>query len=189
MCDDLQLLLLRPFRVLILFASRHLGLSPSQIGLAFGIGAVGGLVGAALAAPLARRIGTGITVAVGSVVFSAPFVFLPLISGSTAAKCAALASVQFVSSAGIMLFDINLNSVQTAVITDELRSRVTGVFGTINYGIRPLGAAIGGGLAQFIGLGPVIVISAVGGSLAFLWLLRTPVLRVRRVDDLEAVEA
>lgn len=103
--------------------------------------------------------------------------------------CGLLASVQFVSSAGVMLFDINLNSVQTAVIPDGMRSRVTGVFGTINYGIRPLGAAIGGGLAQLVGLGPVIAISAVGGSLAFLWLLGTPVLRVREVDDLDPAEA
>ena len=177
------------FAVLILFASRHLGLSPGAIGLAFGVGAVGGLLGATLAAPLARRIGTGVTIAVGSVAFSAPFLFLPLISGSTVTKCAALASVQFVSSAGVMLFDINLNSVQTAVIPDGMRSRVTGVFGTINYGIRPLGAAIGGGLAQLVGLGPVIAISAVGGSLAFLWLLGTPVLRVQEVDDLDPAEA
>lgn len=174
------------FSVLILFASRSLGLSPGEIGLAFGIGATGGLLGAALAGRLARRIGTGRAVVLGSIAFSLPFLALPLASGSTLTKCATLAAVQFVSAAGVMLFDVNLNSVQTAVIPDQMRSRVTGVFGTINYGVRPVGAALGGFLADRIGIGPVIVIAAIGGSLAFLWLLRTPVLNVRRVDDLQA---
>lgn len=177
------------FGVLILFASRDLGLSPGAIGLAFGIGAIGGLLGAVVAGPLSRRFGIGTTIALGTVLFSAPFLLLPLTSGSTVAKIAALASVQFVSAAGVMLFDINLNSVQTAVIPDRMRSRVTGVFGTINYGVRPLGAAAGGFAAQFVGIGPVIVIAAIGGSLAVLWLMRSPVLRVRRIEELSAVES
>ena len=170
--------------VLILFASRYLGLSPASIGLAVGIGAVGGLLGAAGAAPLARRIGTGRTIAIGAVAFAAPFVFLPLASGSTVTKIATLAAVQFVSTTGVMMFDINLNAVQTAVIPDRMRSRITGVFGTINYGVRPLGAAFGGLLAQLIGVGSVIVIAAVGGSLACFWLVGSPVLNVKKVDDL-----
>lgn len=174
--------------VLILFASRSLGLSPGEIGLAFGIGATGGLLGAALAGRLAHRIGTGKTIVFGSIAFSLPFLALPLASGSTLTKCATLAAVQFVSAAGVMLFDVNLNSVQTAVIPDQMRSRVTGVFGTINYGVRPAAAALGGFMAERIGIGPVIVIAAIGGSLAFLWLLRTPVLEVLRVDDLESTK-
>lgn len=96
-----------------------------------------------LAGKLARRIGTGTAIAIGAVAFSAPFLFLPLASGSTVARVATLASIQFVSTAGVMLFDINLNAVQTAVIPNRMRSRVTGVFGTINYGVRPIGAALG----------------------------------------------
>lgn len=171
--------------VLVLFASRILSLSPGSIGLAMGIGAVGGLLGAVLAGKLARRVGTGTAIAIGAVAFSAPFLFLPLASGSTVARVATLASIQFVSTAGVMLFDINLNAVQTAVIPNRMRSRVTGVFGTINYGVRPIGAALGGLVAQQIGVATVIVGAAVGGSLAFLWLVRSPIISIRSVGDLD----
>lgn len=174
--------------VLVLFASRYMGLAPGSIGLAVGIGAVGGLLGAVVAGPLARRIGTGHTIAIGAIAFSAPFVFLPLASGTTVAKIATLASVQFVSTAGVMMFDINLNAVQTAVIPDRMRSRVIGVFGTINYGIRPLGAVLGGLVAQLIGVGPVIVGAAIGGTFACVWLVGSPVIRIRKIDDLDTID-
>ncbi len=173
--------------VLILFASRSLGLDPAQIGLALGLGAVGGLAGAVLAARVARRVGTGRTAAVGAVLFSAPFAAVPLAGGSTGAKVAVLAGAELVSSIGVMFYDINLNAVQTAVTPDAMRSRVAGAFATVNYGIRPLGAVVGGVAATLVGIGPTLVVAAVGGCLSVLWLVGSPLLAVRRVDDLEPV--
>ena len=49
--------------VVLVFASRTLGLAAGTIGLALGLGAVGGVVGALTAAPVARRIGTGRAIA------------------------------------------------------------------------------------------------------------------------------
>lgn len=173
--------------LLLLFASRALGLSAGLIGLAFGIGATGGLLGAFLASRVARWIGVGWTVVVGSVVFCAPTALVPLAHGPTWAKGGVLAIVEFLASLGIMCFDINLNSLQTAVTPDDMRSRVAGAFSTINYGIRPLGAITGGLLGQYVGVGPTMIIAAIGGSLGFLRLLPSPIPGVRTVDDLEPV--
>jgi MFS family permease len=87
-----------------------------------------------------------------------------------------------------MLFDINLNSVMTTVIEDRMRSRVAGVFGMINYGSRPLGAVAGGLLGGWIGLRPTLAIAAVGGALCCLWLLPSPIPRIRSLDDLAPAE-
>jgi len=174
--------------VLVLYASRTLGLDAAQIGLGLGLGALGGLAGALLAPGLGRRIGTGRTAAVGAVLFSAPFAFLPLAGGATATKVGVLAATEFVSSIGVMLFDVNVNSVQTAVTPDHMRSRVAGAFSTVNYGSRPLGAIIGGLAATFVGIGPTLVAAAVGGCLSVLWLVGSPVLAVRSVGDLDAVD-
>ena len=57
-----------------------------MIGLAFGVGAFGGLAGAVLAAPVARRIGVGPAIAVGGVLFSAPATAMPLAGGPVWAK-------------------------------------------------------------------------------------------------------
>ena len=56
----------------------------------------------------------------------------------------AVAAVEFVSGLGIMLYDINNNSLQAAVTQVSMRSRVSGAYATVNYGIRPIGALLGG---------------------------------------------
>lgn len=175
--------------VVILFASRSLGLNPGQIGLAYGIGAVGGLVGAAGASRLARRLGPGIAAVVGAIVYSAPIALIPFASGPDWLKIGVLAAVEFVSSVGVMLYDININSIQTAVTPDRMRSRSAGAYATVNYGVRPLGALAGGLLGGWVGVPTTLLVAGVGGCLGVLWLVRSPVVRIKRVDDLEAVEA
>ena len=171
--------------LLILFASRELGLGAGSIGLALGIGATGGLLGAVLAGRITRRLGVGVTIAVGAVLFSAPFAALPLADGPLWVRMGVLGLVEFVSAFGVMLLDVPLNALQTAVTPDAVRSRVVGAFSTINYGIRPVGAVLGGFLGEWIGVGTTMVVSAVGGSLAVLWLLGSPILRTRTIDELD----
>jgi predicted MFS family arabinose efflux permease len=64
-----------------------------------------------------------------------------------------------------------------------MRSRVAGVFGMINYGARPLGAVIGGLLGGWLGLRPTLLIAAVGGVLCCLWLLPSPIPRLRTLSS------
>ena len=104
-------------------------------------------------------------------------------------KMAVLAAVEFVGSVGVMLYDININSIQTAVTPDRMRSRSAGAYATVNYGVRPLGALLGGFMADWVGVPTTLVVAGVGGCLGILWLVRSPVVRIRRVEDLDAVEA
>lgn len=171
--------------LLIVFASRDLGLAAGAIGVSLGVGASGGLVGAVFAGRVARWIGTGRTIALGAVIFTTPIAALPLAHGSDLAKAAVLAAVEAVSAFGIMLFDVNLNAVQATVIPDSVRARVQGAFTSINYGARPLGAAVGGLLAGILGTGPTLVIAGLGGALSVAWLFGTPLLTLRSVSDLE----
>ena len=39
-------------------------------------------------------------------------------------------------------------------------------------------------LAGLVGTGPTLVVGGVGGALGVLWLLRSPVISIRAVDDL-----
>lgn len=170
--------------LVVVFASRTLGLAAGTLGLALGVGASGGLLGAVAAARVARWVGTGRTVALGAVLFTLPLAALPLARGSVLAEGALLAGVEAVSAFGVMLLDVNLNAVMAAVIPDAVRARVMGAFTTVNYGVRPLGAAVGGLLAGWVGIGPTLVVGGVGGALAVLWLVGSPLLALRSVDDL-----
>ncbi|MET0416746.1 MAG: MFS transporter [Actinoplanes sp.] len=169
--------------LLILFASRTLGLSGGVIGLALGVGAAGGLAGALLAPRLSRRFGVGRVIVAGAILFPAPIALIAFADGPQWATAAMCALAQAVAGAGVMLLDINLNAVQTAVTADHLRSRVAGVFSTINYGARPLGALTGGLLGGWLGLRPTLFIAGAGGMLCCLWLLRSPIPHVRQIDD------
>jgi len=161
--------------LLILYASRTLGLSDAVIGLALGIGAAGGLVGAVLAPRVARVIGIGRTIMVGAVLFPAPIAVAAAANGTTLTNAIVLSAAELLSSIGVMLFDINQNAVITAVTPDDMRGRTAGAFSTINYGSRPVGAIVGGLLGTAIGLRPTLLVAAVGGTLAVCWLLRSPI--------------
>ena len=120
----------------------------------------------------------------GAILFPAPLALLALAGGPTWAAATVLAVVEFVSALGVMCFDVNLNSLQTSVIPDEVRSRVAGAFSTINYGIRPLGAVAGGLLGTYVGVRETLVLGAIGGTSSILWLLPSPIPSVRSLEEL-----
>ena len=66
----------------MLYATRELGVSAGTLGLVLGAGAVGGLLGSVIAAPMSRRIGVGPTLVVGYVLFPVSLLLVPLAGGS-----------------------------------------------------------------------------------------------------------
>jgi MFS family permease len=167
----------------VLFASRTLGLSAGLIGLTLGIGAVGAVVGAVVAPRLGRRFGLGPIIVVGCLLFAAPFLLIPLASGSTVAKVAILSVAELISGFGVMLFDTNSNSLTALAVPQRLRSRLSGVSRFFNYGTRPAGALLGGALAGVIGLRPTLALAAVGAVLSVVWLLASPVAGTREMNE------
>ncbi|WP_427894278.1 MFS transporter [Kribbella sp. GL6] len=171
--------------LLVLFASRILGLSAGVIGLAFGIGASGGLLGAVSASPLSRRFGAGPVIAFGAIVFPTSIAIAALANGPLWVKAVALAAAEFVGAFAVMCFDVPLNALQAVVCHDHMRSRVAGAFSSINYGIRPLGAVAGGFLGTWIGVRETLLVSAAGGLLSVVWLIGSPIIRTRELTGLE----
>jgi MFS family permease len=170
----------------ILYATRELGVRPGTLGLVLGAGAVGGVLGALVAGRLGRRIGLGPAFIVGQILFPLPLLLVPLASGSKPVILAMLFAAEFFSGLGVMILDINAGSMMTALTPHALRSRSTGAFRFVNYGIRPLGALAGGGLGATLGLRPALWITTVGALAGVLWLLPSPVPGMRDLPE-EAV--
>jgi predicted MFS family arabinose efflux permease len=170
--------------VLILFATRHLHMTPGQIGLAFSIGAIGGLLGAITAAPIAARIGAGRTIAVGVGLNVLPFAGLAIAGATPDSGTLALAAAEFISAWAIMLFDINNNALRAVVTADDMRGRVSGAYATVNYGSRPIGALLGGWSATAFGVPTTLIIAGAIGTLASSWIIRSPIADVRAITDL-----
>jgi MFS family permease len=169
--------------VLVVFLARELDLSPGAIGAVFSVGAVGALIGAVLAPRVGARIGYGPSVVVGAFVFPAPLVLFALAGGPRPLVYALLVTGEFLSSIGVMLFDVNLNSIQALLTPHRLRARVAGVHRTINYGTRPLGAVLGGVLGEVIGLRPTLLIGALGATLAVFPAFFSPLRTMRELPE------
>jgi MFS family permease len=165
----------------ILYVTRTLDVSPGKLGLVLGAGAVGALAGAAVATPMTRRFGVGPTLVAGCLLFTAPLLLVPVATGSEAVVLAYLFFAEFGSGLGVMLLDISAGSIFAAVIPHRLRSRVSGAYTFVNYGVRVLGALAGGLLGSAIGLRPALWIGAAGALLGVLWLLPSPVPRLREL--------
>jgi predicted MFS family arabinose efflux permease len=170
------------FAVFVLYASRTLGLSAGAIGLILGAASVGALAGALIAPGLGRRLGIGRAVVVGSVLFPAPMALFPLAHGPHWLSGSMLLAGEFLASVGVMIFDVNQNSLMLMLIPHEVRSRVVGVARFFNYGTRPFGALLGGVLGAAIGLRPTLWIAVAGCLVGVLFLLASPMPQMREED-------
>ena len=169
--------------IFVLYATSELGVSPGTLGLALGAGAVGGIVGALIAPRLEQRIGIGRSIVLGSVLFPAPLVLVPIASGSELRLGLMLGAAEFLSSVGVMIFDVSAASLTFLRTPDRIRSRTAGTFRFVNYGIRPIGALLGGALGTVLGLQTALWIGVLGALLGVVWLLFSPIPRLREVAE------
>jgi predicted MFS family arabinose efflux permease len=159
----------------VLYATRELDVRPAVLGVLLGASAVGGILGALIAPRMSRRLGVGPALMVGTVLFPLPLVLVPAAFGPQPLVLAMLFAAEFLSGFGVMVLDVNGNSLQAALTPDRLRARVNGAHRVINYGVRPFGALVAGVLAAWIGVRTTLWISSIGAALAVLWLLPSPV--------------
>lgn len=170
------------FAIFVLYASRTLGLSAGAIGVILGAASFGALAGALVAPRIGRRLGIGRAVVLGAVLFPAPMALFPLAHGGHWLAGSMLLAGEFLASVGVMVFDVNQNSLGAMIMPNEVRSRVVGVSRFFNYGTRPFGALLGGVLGAWIGLRPTLWIGVVGCLVGVLFLLASPMPRVREED-------
>ena len=130
----------------ILYATTTLGVSPGALGLALGVGSVGAVIGAIFASRIGRRIGLGPAYALGLLIFPTSLLLIPLADAdmSMALILALLLGSEFGAGFGVMILDINIGAIIYARTPDRIRARAAGAFRFINYGVRPIGALLGG---------------------------------------------
>lgn len=169
------------FALYILFGTRELGLNAAQLGLIYGIGASGALIGAVVAPWAARRFGIGRVILFGAilgslevfpVIFATPHTAIPLLLLSS-----------LLGNFGWVVYNVNAVSLRQAVTPMRLQGRMNATLSFIMAGMLPLGALAGGALGQVLGLRIAIILAAFGSLLAFLWVLRSPILQLTRLPE------
>jgi MFS family permease len=174
------------FAIVLLYANRVLHVGPGLLGLVLGVASVGGVLGSLVTGRITRWLGVGPAFAVGCVVFPAPLVLVPLAGGPRWVVLGCLFLSEFLSGFGVMLLDISAAAISSALIPARLRSRVSGAYMVVNYGVRPLGSLVAGALGSWIGLRPTLWIATVGAVAGVLFLLPSPILRLRELPEADA---
>ncbi len=159
----------------LIVAARQMHAPPTFIGIAFSIGAIGGIVGALAGGPIQRRFSFG-RVIVG-VTWIATLLW-PLYA--LAPNVVVLGAI----TAGLYAMEPIYNVVQFGyllpLIPDELQGRVNSVFYLIIFAGAPLGAALAGLLLQAFGVVPtVLVFGACRVALAVFVTVNTHIRQAR----------
>jgi MFS family permease len=177
------------FAIFPVFAYRELGLQPGLVGLALGLGGFGILAGALAAVPLARRFGTG-PVIIGSIFLNAPFALMMALMPSTAVVAGALLiGSQLGNSFTSVVYNVNQVSFRQAITPLDMQGRMNATMRFIVWGTMPVGATIGGVLASFLPLRTTLLIGVLVSSLAFLWVLASPVRSLREIPQVRGKDA
>jgi MFS family permease len=169
----------------VLYVTTELGIAPATLGLILGAGAVGGLLGAAVTGRLTRRFGIGATLLASFVVFPGPLFLVPLAGGPRPLVVGMLFTAEFVAAVGVMMLDITAGAVQTAATPGSMLARMQGANRTVNYGIRPIGALLGGWLGATLGLRPALWIAVIGALAGVFWIAFSPLARQRELPEPE----
>jgi MFS family permease len=162
-----NLLLAAEFSVLVLFAVGPLGLDEVGVGALLTAGAVGGVLGSLVAAPVERVLGRARLLAV-SVVVTGLSLALP---GLVVEAWAAAVSGALIGLASVM-WNVVTVSLRQRIIPDHLLGRVNSGYRLLGWGTMPVGAFVGGAVGEWIGLRAVFVLAGAGVLLALVPLLR-----------------
>jgi hypothetical protein len=88
-----------------------------------------------------------------------------------------------------MILDVNAGSFLIARTPERIRSRAMGSFRFVNYGVRPIGALLGGLLGSLFTVQATLFITSIGALLGVLTLIGSPLLGLRDLPDAAEVDA
>jgi hypothetical protein len=173
--------------VLILFATRELGLSAGAIGVTYMMGGLGCVIAAAFAERLSARFGVGRVIVHGLILTALAWQAFGLISGPVWLATVLLGLTMLVFDFGGVLYGINYLSLRQAITPDRMLGRMTATMRFLTVAMAPLGSLAGGALAEGIGLrGTLLTIGVLGLLLSAAAVLWSPVGRHRSLPAVAA---
>jgi MFS family permease len=170
------------FAILLVFAVRELGLSAAAIGVILSLGSVGALLAAVTARRVGDRLGVGRTILFAAFLFG-PGTLLIAVAPVDYAAVFIVAAIAVVGYGGT-LFNVTMISLIQAITPDRLLGRANASRRFVVWGVVPIGGFVAGALATAIGLRATMTVGAIGGVLAVVPILLSPVRSVGRISEL-----
>lgn len=159
--------------VLLLYLTRDLKLEAGMIGVAFGVGSIGFMVGALLEGRLTTRFGMRLTLMIGLVLTGFGDLLIPMVTGKNAMVVILLTIfvAQFFFGMGRTTFSIGQISLRQRVTPDHMQGRMNATINFVRAISIAVGGLLGGWLGSVIGLQWTLIVAAIGEILAAGWLL------------------
>jgi predicted MFS family arabinose efflux permease len=145
------------FSVFVLFAVAPgpMGLSDAGYGVLTATLGVGSLLGSWLAAGVERRLGRVRTLVL-SIVLNGVSLVVPVVT----ALPVPIGTSMLASGAGIVFWNVVTVSLRQRITPDRLLGRMNASYRLVGWGTIPLGAALGGVLAEALGLRGAFLVAA-----------------------------
>lgn len=170
--------------LLILYATRELGLDPVWIGGTLASSSLAGLLGALVARSLSDRFGPGRALAGAMGIEGLGIVLLPFMSVSWGTfLIPGLVLSQGLIVLGWSIYSVIQISIRQAITPDHLLGRVHATRRVIVFGVIPIGALLAGYVGETYGLRMALAVSAVAMGMTAVYFAVSPLRNVRSLED------
>ena len=171
------------FSIFLVYAYRRLGLSAGLVGLAFSLGNLGWMLGAAGSSRLQRRLGVGKTTMLGAACSGPGLLLVPLAPKSFPLPMIIAGGI--LGGFGAVVYNIAQVSLRQAITPERIQGRMNSVMRFLVWGTIPLGSLTGGALASTIGLRSTLFVGAFGAFISLLPIVLSP---IRKLQEFPAPE-
>src|SRR4029077_12587876 len=129
--------------------------------------------------------GLGPAYALGLLVYPSSLLLIPLAGPDMTMPVilALLFGSEFGAALGVMILDITVGAIIYARTPDRIRGRAGGAFRFVNYGVRPIGALMGGILGGLFGVREAILFVVIAAVTGVLFLTGSPILPLREPPE------
>ncbi|WP_030666109.1 MFS transporter [Streptomyces rimosus] len=168
----------------MVYGVRQAGLSAGAVGLIIGVASIGALAGSVGTGRLAARLHAGRALTTGLLIASGSLLLGPLLAVAGALPPVAAYGLAFLCN-GLALgaYNVYVMSLRQTIPPREYLGSVTASYRLVALGPNPLGALVGGALADALTPEKALLLIGASLTLSALPLLISPVKRVRRVED------
>jgi predicted MFS family arabinose efflux permease len=169
-----------------LYLLEVLGLTPLLLGIVISAGGIGSLVGATFASRVVRRIGIGRSILIMMLANSAIGVLTPLAFGPLVVATVMVFLPQLIGDGMNTIQWIAQDTVVQSAVPDRVLGRVSATLDVLSHGAAPFGALVAAAVAESYGVRAAIGVAWLGGLASVLFIVFSPLPRLRSVAAISA---